>query len=141
MLRRANLYEAMLAVRKYDASRPPRASRGAHIVIDHALLVSLGMTPDQAYQWIAKTAALYQSCGCRTGAGFMVATLLLYPLLWYWVLSDHRYPVALAILVWLIAAFVAGGVGKSTALLVAHVRIRVRLRDIRIRVKRISRHG
>lgn len=104
-------------------------------MINHALLVSAGMTPDEAHSWCAKTTALRQSCGCETGAIFMLAALLLYPLVWYWALSEILRPAWLPILIWLVAAFVAGGVGKLTGLVVSRIRVRLRLRAIRRRVK------
>ena len=113
----------------------PRIAREEHCVaIDQALLVSLGMSPDQADRWIVETAALRRSCGCTTGAGFMVAALLLCPPVWYWMLREHFQPPWLAILAGLVVTFVAGGIGKLTGLLTARVRLGARLRDIQIRV-------
>jgi|GEM_PF-5335366 len=127
---RSMMRPALLAVREEH-----------HTVINHALLVSLGMTPDEAHRWSAKTLELQQSCGCKTGAMFMMATLLLYPLVWHWTLTERLHTPWLHILIWLSAAFVAGGIGKLTGLLGAQIRIRIRLRDIRSRVKESSRHG
>ena len=108
-----------------------------NIAIDYAVLTSLGMTLDQAHRWIEKTTALRQSCGCETGARFIAAMLLVYPMLWYWVLSDYL-TIWLAILVGPAALFIAGGAGKLIGLLSARLQIYLRFRDIRLRIRETS---
>jgi len=111
-----------------------------HRAIDQALLVSVGMTTDEAELWLRKTHLLQASCGCKAGAASMLTAIVLGPLVWQWTLRESFWPLWQLILIWLIGVFVAGVVGKVFGLIIARMRIRLRLRAIQSKLKEKTQH-
>ena len=98
------------------------------ILTDQAKASAATLQADKAAHWIARLDELRNECGCSTGMRFFLATLVIYPIVWFWYpfISSPWFAALTGIFVLLLAA----GFGKLTGVLVARYRLRRTIHDL-----------
>jgi hypothetical protein len=115
-------------------SRAPEEPSETDTLFDLTQASLTQLPPGEAARWATKLEELRKECGCAVGARFFVATLVIYPAVWYLFLRPEFPSPLYATLVGVALTVLAAALGKMTGLLFARRRLRLALRSLQARI-------